>query len=66
MTTTEETVQFHETRIGLLESIAERQQKLLEEVQQDSKYYRRIWIAIAKKQQLFNDDEWQDVFGDGQ
>ena len=24
----------------------------------------RIWIAIARKQELFDDDEFQDVFGD--
>ena len=37
---------------------------MLGEMREDNRMTRRIWIAIAKKQKLFDDDEWRDVFGD--
>ena len=36
----------------------------LEEMRRENRQTRKIWIAIAKKQQLFDDDQWLDVFGD--
>lgn len=34
------------------------------EMRRENRQTRRIWIAIARKQELFDDDEFQDVFGD--
>ena len=36
----------------------------LVEIRQENAMTRRIWIAIAKKQQLFDDNELRDVFGE--
>ena len=36
----------------------------LDEMRQENRMTRRIWIAIARKQNLFDDDEFRDVFGD--
>ena len=36
----------------------------LEEMKRENRQTRRIWIAIARKQELFDDDEFRDVFGD--
>ena len=37
--------------------------QVIEEVRRENRQTRRIWIAIARKQELF-DDELRDVFGD--
>ena len=42
----------------------ERNKEILEEMRRENRQTRRIWIAIARKQELFDDDEFQDVFGD--
>ena len=42
----------------------ERNEEILEEMRRENRQTRRIWIAIARKQELFDDDEFQDVFGD--
>ena len=36
----------------------------LAEMQRENRQTRRIWIAIARKQNLFDDEEFRDVFGD--
>lgn len=41
----------------------ERNEAILEEMRRENRQTRRIWIAIARKQELF-DDEFEDVFGD--
>ena len=42
----------------------ERNEAILEEMRRENRQSRRIWIAIARKQELFDDDEFDDVFGD--
>ena len=42
----------------------ERNEAILEEMRRENRQTRRIWIAIARKQELFDDDEFDDVFGD--
>ncbi len=42
----------------------ERNEAILEEMRRENRQTRRIWIAIARKQELFDDDEFEDVFGD--
>ena len=60
-----------EERLTRLEELSIRMSDLLAEVteialemQRDSRQTRRIWIAIARKQELFDDDEFDDVFGE--
>ena len=43
--------------------VIETRQQLLE-LQRENRQTRRIWIAIARKQELFDDDEFKDVFGE--
>ena len=38
--------------------------QVIEEMRRENRQTRRIWIAIARKQELFDDDESRDVFGD--
>jgi hypothetical protein len=64
MTTLEDRVTSVEQAIGLLTLLAERQQEYLEEIRRDNRQTRRIWIAIARKQELFDEDEFNDVFGE--
>ena len=64
MTTLEERVTSVEEAIGLLTLIAERQQESLEEMRRDNRQTRQIRIAIARKQGLFDEDEFNDVFGE--
>ena len=64
MTTLEDRVTSVEQAIGLLTLLAERQQETLEEIRRDNRQTRRIWIAIARKQDLFDEDEFNDVFGE--
>jgi hypothetical protein len=42
----------------------ERNEAILEEMRRENRQTRRIWIAIARKQELFDDEEFDDVFGD--
>ena len=35
-----------------------------EEMVRENRQYRRIWIAIARKQELFDEEEFREVFGD--
>ena len=37
--------------------------EMVVEMRRENRQARRIWIAIARKQELFDDDEFQDVFG---
>ena len=39
------------------------QNTILQE-ERENRQTRRIWIAIARKQELFDGDEFRDVFGD--
>ena len=39
-------------------------QRSFREMERENRQTRRIWIAIARKQELFDDDEFRDVFGD--
>ncbi len=76
MTTSERLSAVEDTQVrilGLVELvttwIAEDRQHIrkndaiLEEVRRENRQTRRTWIAIARKQKLFDDDEFQDVFG---
>ena len=38
--------------------------EMVVEMHRENRQTRRIWIAIARKQELFDDDEFRDVFGD--
>lgn len=38
--------------------------EMVVEMRRENRQTRRIWIAIARKQELFDDDEFRDVFGD--
>ena len=58
-------------RVEKIESLTEKIGELivlhdadLDEMRRENRQTRKIWIAIAKKQQLFDDDQWLDVFGD--
>ena len=64
MTTLEDRVTSVEQAIGLLTLLAERQQETLEEIRRDNRQTRRIWMAIARKQEFFDEDEFDDVFGE--
>ena len=37
---------------------------MLVEMRRENRQTRRIWIAIARKQELFDDKGFKDVFGD--
>ena len=63
MTTLGDRVTSVEQAIGPLTLLAERQQETLEEIRRDNRQTRRIWIAIARKQDLFDEDD-NDVFGE--
>ena len=61
----ERTGEYHEARIGLLESIAERQQALLEEIRADVKETKRhadmtqrLWVHLARKYGWLEDEDW--------
>ena len=38
--------------------------EMVVEMRRENRQTRRIWIAIARKQELFDDDEFRDVLGD--
>ena len=70
MTTGDEALMFQE-RINRLEEMSVRMSELLVrvtevnlEMQRDNRQTRRIWIAIARKQELFDEDEFDDIFGE--
>ena len=58
----EEVRRYNEARIGLLESISERQQHLLEEVRRDSQHTQRLWVRLCKKHGWLEDE---DLFSNG-
>ena len=49
--------EYHEGRLRLLESILERQQSLLEEVQRDAARSQRMWVWICKRYGLPEDED---------
>ena len=56
----ERVVENQESLIGLVKQNTQ----MIEEIHRDNRQTSRIWIAIARKQNLFDDDEFRDVFGD--
>ena len=62
MTTLEDRVKTVEQCIGILTTILEHQEETLTEMRRENRQTRRIWIAIARKQELFDEDEFNDVF----
>ena len=69
--TTEQRVDRIEETIDVLKDLmirvvadGETSRQMLEEMRRENRQTRRIWIAIARKQELFDDDEFQDVFGE--
>ena len=42
----------------------EQNDRILAEMRRENRQTRKIWIAIARKQKLFDDDEFRDVFGE--
>ena len=42
----------------------EQNEEILEEVRRDYHQMRPIWVTIAKKLELFDNDEFRDLFGD--
>lgn len=73
MTTTEERLdsledisrRLADLTATLAETTLETREMVLE-MRRENKQTRRIWIAIARKQELFDDDEFMDVFGEAQ
>ena len=71
MSTLDDIVSGHETRLNLLTTIAERQQTLseridkkidqmderLEETRRDTAMTRRLWVNLAKKNGWLDDDD---------
>lgn len=53
-----------EDLIRLVVQDIEGNRQILEEMRRENRQTRRIWIAIAKKQELFDDEEFKDVFGE--
>ena len=47
-----------------LKALLAKQDEHLSELKRDNRQTRRIWIAIARKQELFDEDEFNDVFGE--
>ena len=45
----EEIIRYHDARMNLLASIAERQQTLLEEIKRDSSQTQRLWVNLSRK-----------------
>ena len=45
----EEIIRHHDARMNLLDSIAERQQTLLEEIKRDSSQTQRLWVNLSRK-----------------
>ena len=37
--------------------------EMVVEMRRENRQTRHIWIAIARKQELFDDDEFRDIFG---
>ena len=42
----------------------ERMDRDYQEMRRENRQTKRIWMATARKQELFDDDEFRDVFGD--
>ena len=53
----EGTQEYHDARIGLLESIAERLLVLIEETKRDSAVTQRLWVQLAKRYGWLDDDD---------
>jgi len=62
--TTEQRVDRVEEWIARLSEVVLEQREELKEMRRENRQTRRIWIAIARKQELFDDDEFRDVFGE--
>ena len=62
--TTEQRLDRVEEWIARLSELVLEDREILDEVRRENRQTRRIWIAIARKQQLFDEDEFNDVFGD--
>ena len=62
--TTEQRLDRVEEWIARLSELVLEDRRILEEMRRENRQTRRIWIAIARKQELFDNDEFQDVFGD--
>ena len=62
--TTEQRLDRVEEWIARLSELVLEDREVLDEVRRENRQTRRIWIAIARKQQLFDEDEFNDVFGD--
>ena len=54
---------IEELTIKMSEVLLETREMVFE-MRRENRQTRRIWIAIARKQQLFDDDEFKDVFGE--
>ena len=68
----------HDEMLSILVNLSDKQderieqnEKMLAEMQREHREWRRenrqirpIWIAIARKLDLFDEDEFRDVFGD--
>ena len=70
MTTGDEALTFQE-RINRLDELNVTMSELLVrvtevnlEIQRDNRQTRRILMAIARKQELFDEDEFDDIFGE--
>ncbi len=62
----EQTVQYQESRLNLLERIAERQQSLLErldeqllEVRRDAAQNQRLWVNLSRRYGWLDDADWE-------
>ena len=60
----DERVETVERAIVILSELLLTSRRELEELRRENRQTRRIWIAIARKQELFDDEEFLDVFGE--
>lgn len=49
-----------------LDSMMTSQEVQLAEIRQENRQSRRMWMGVARNRQLFDDDEWRDIFGEAE
>ena len=62
--TTEQRVDRLEEVVATMGELLIETREMVVEMRRENRQTRPIWIAIARKMELFDDDELQDLFGD--
>ena len=62
--TTEQRVDRLEEVVATMGELLIETRAMVVEMRRENRQTRPIWIAIARKPELFDDDEIQDLFGD--